>query len=89
MDLSPSIAIILGIIGGIVVVFTIIVVVVLGKRPMRNGGKSAMNQEDSRMHILKKDDSSCGRQEGDERNPDIIPESRGKAVLQTTADLFY
>jgi len=77
MELYPSLPIILGVIGGIVVVFAVFVAVMLGKRPHRNGGKSSLNQEDSRMHILKKDDSSCGRQEGDERDPDVIPESRG------------
>lgn len=60
------------------IVFAVFVVVLVAKRPRRNSLKNSLNQEDSRMHILKKDDSTGGRQEGDERDPDVIPESRGE-----------
>ncbi|XP_047738167.1 nephrin-like [Hyalella azteca] len=81
MELYPSLPVILGVIGGIVIVFAAFVVVLLAKRPGRNSIKNSINQEDSRLHILKKDDgSTSGRQDGDERDPDVIPESRGSRV---------
>lgn len=79
MELYPSLPIILGVIGGIVVVFSVFMVILLASRPRRNNTKYSINQEDSRMHILKKDDNAS-RQDGDEREPDVIPESRGKLI---------
>ncbi|XP_042222543.1 nephrin-like isoform X2 [Homarus americanus] len=75
MELYPSLAIILGVVGGILVVFVVIVVVMVVRRPRRENQRR-LNQEDSSLHILKKDDSHSGRLDVDEKDPDVIPETR-------------
>ena len=80
MELYPSLAIILGVIGGIIVVFVVIVTVMIVRRPRREQPHVALRQEsESGIHILKKDDSHQGRLDGDEKDPDVIPEARGKS----------
>lgn len=78
MELHPSLAIILGVVGGILVVFVVIMVVMVVKRPGRENLQGRINQADSSIHILKKDDSHSGRLDMDEKDPDVIPETRGE-----------
>nr|XP_045595276.1 uncharacterized protein LOC123756241 [Procambarus clarkii] len=75
MELYPSLAIIMGVVGGILVVFVVIVVVMVVRRPRREN-QARLNQDDSSLHILKKDDSHSGRLDVDEKDPDVIPETR-------------
>ena len=77
MELSPSLTIILGVIGGILIVFIVIVTVMVVKKPRRAPNRQCLQQDDSSLHILKKEDSHSGRLDGDEKDPDIISESRG------------
>ncbi|XP_071540010.1 protein turtle-like isoform X2 [Panulirus ornatus] len=76
MELYPSLAIIMGVVGGILVVFVVIVVVMVVRRPRRENLQGQLHQDDSSLHILKKDDSHSGRLDVDEKDPDVIPETR-------------
>ncbi|KAK4306951.1 hypothetical protein Pmani_021259 [Petrolisthes manimaculis] len=76
MELYPSLAIIMGVVGGILVVFVVIVVVMVVRRPRRENLQARLHQDDSSMHILKKDDSHSGRLDVDEKDPDVIPDTR-------------
>ncbi|XP_069984725.1 uncharacterized protein [Penaeus vannamei] len=77
MELYPSLAIIMGVVGGILIVFVVIVVVMVVRRPRRENLQGRLHQDDSSLHILKKDDSHSGRLDVDEKDPDVIPETRG------------
>ncbi|XP_066943703.1 nephrin-like isoform X2 [Macrobrachium rosenbergii] len=77
MELYPSLAVILGVVGGIIVVFAVIVVVMVVRRPRRDNLQVRLHPDDSSQHILKKDDSHSGRLDMDEKDPDVIPETRG------------
>ncbi|KAL7629899.1 UNVERIFIED_CONTAM: hypothetical protein RMT77_019987 [Armadillidium vulgare] len=80
MELYPSLTIILGVIGGILVVFVVIVVVMVVRRPRGNPNRPSLQQDDSSLHILKKEDSHTGRLDNDEKDPDVIPETRGNRI---------
>ena len=67
----------MGVVGGILIVFMVIVVVMVVRRPRRdNPIQARVHEVDSSMHILKKEDSQ-GRLDLDEKDPDVIPDTRG------------
>nr|XP_053638917.1 uncharacterized protein LOC128693318 [Cherax quadricarinatus] len=85
MELHPSLAIILGVVGGILVVLVMIIVVMVVRRPRREMTQARLSQEVSSLHILTKDDSNSGRLDVDEKDPDVIPDTRVLAVRSESA----
>nr|XP_053634411.1 nephrin-like [Cherax quadricarinatus] len=75
MEQYPSLPIITGVVGGILVVFIVIIVVMAVRRP-RRVIQGRLNQDVSSLHILKKDESNSGNPDVDEKDPDVIPDTR-------------
>nr|XP_053634700.1 uncharacterized protein LOC128690169 [Cherax quadricarinatus] len=78
MELYPTLMIVLGVVGGTLVVLIVIIVMMVVRQPWRETTQGRLNHDDS--HIHKKDDKSRDCVDVDEKDPDVIPDTRGGCV---------